>query len=417
VNSMSKALRLIFIFFLLDFFSFIAQEGFPVGPNSDRGQSQQLEIGQEEKEANRLQPPDRIMDAIGVKPGMVIGEVGAGRGRFTVHLATRVGGEGKVYANDIDADALAFLRDRSVRQARAQTDSSVLTRREATRIDVPNSPGLQTLTGPYFGQKPPGMTPEIFAPGIVSKEGDQGELNISPDLSEIIYWERKPPDNLHTIVRIVRDKGRWKAPEIFLFSRDYINNEPSLSPDGKKLFFVSNRPKSANGAPEQTPDIWFVEKAEGKWGEPMNMGAPVNTDGVEVQPFMSAEPSFYFCKPPAEIYCSKLSAGQWQEPVKLSQKINRGRVSSPRVSPDTTYLVFHSNNPGGFGSYDLYISFKDPSGDWMESKNMGPIINTAHDEGDATFSPDGKFIFFSRDGDIYWVAAKIIEELRPKHHE
>jgi hypothetical protein len=97
--------------------------------------------------------------------------------------------------------------------------------------------GISRLAGPYLGQKPPGMTPEIFAPGVVSREGDQGELNVSPDMNEIIYWERKPPDNLNTIVRIIRDGEQWKAPEILPFSKDYINNEPSLSPDGKYIFF------------------------------------------------------------------------------------------------------------------------------------------------------------------------------------
>jgi SAM-dependent methyltransferase len=67
--------------------------------------------GREENWKNR-QPPDRIMDAIGLKPGMVIGEVGAGRGRFTVHLAKRVGEAGKIYANDIDKTSLEYLRDR-----------------------------------------------------------------------------------------------------------------------------------------------------------------------------------------------------------------------------------------------------------------------------------------------------------------
>jgi len=56
------------------------------------------------------------MDAIGVKPGMVIGELGAGPGRCTVHLAARVGAAAKVYANDIDTAALAFLRERCVRE-------------------------------------------------------------------------------------------------------------------------------------------------------------------------------------------------------------------------------------------------------------------------------------------------------------
>ena len=68
-----------------------------------------------EKRINELQPPDKVMEAIGVKPGMVIGEIGAGRGRYTVHLADKVGPAGKVYANDIDAGSLAYLRERCQR--------------------------------------------------------------------------------------------------------------------------------------------------------------------------------------------------------------------------------------------------------------------------------------------------------------
>ena len=61
------------------------------------------------------QPPDKVMDAVGVKPGMVIGEVGAGRGRYTVYLARRVGETGKILANDIDKRSLDYLRDRCER--------------------------------------------------------------------------------------------------------------------------------------------------------------------------------------------------------------------------------------------------------------------------------------------------------------
>jgi len=65
-----------------------------------------------EERLNRLQPPGKIIDAIGLKAGMVIGEVGAGWGRFTVHLARRVGNNGIVYANDIDKEALGLLEQR-----------------------------------------------------------------------------------------------------------------------------------------------------------------------------------------------------------------------------------------------------------------------------------------------------------------
>jgi len=68
-----------------------------------------------EKRLNDAQPPDLVMESIGVQPGMVVGEIGAGRGRYTVHLARKVGGAGKVYANDIDSGSLAYLRIRCQR--------------------------------------------------------------------------------------------------------------------------------------------------------------------------------------------------------------------------------------------------------------------------------------------------------------
>lgn len=68
-----------------------------------------------EGRTNERQPPDKIMAAIGVRAGMVIGEVGTGQGRFTVHLARKVGESGKIYANDIDESSLEHLRDRAKR--------------------------------------------------------------------------------------------------------------------------------------------------------------------------------------------------------------------------------------------------------------------------------------------------------------
>jgi precorrin-6B methylase 2 len=65
-----------------------------------------------EARLNRLQPPAQVMDVIGVRPGMVVAEIGAGRGRYAVQLAVRVGPDGKVYAEDIDAEALEHLRQR-----------------------------------------------------------------------------------------------------------------------------------------------------------------------------------------------------------------------------------------------------------------------------------------------------------------
>jgi ubiquinone/menaquinone biosynthesis C-methylase UbiE len=75
-------------------------------------QQQKITVEEWEKRLNKLQPPREIMDAIGVKLGMVIGEIGAGTGRMTVWLADRVGHEGKIYANDINRQALDHLEHR-----------------------------------------------------------------------------------------------------------------------------------------------------------------------------------------------------------------------------------------------------------------------------------------------------------------
>ena len=70
------------------------------------------EVEKNEVQFRQFQPPDRIMDAIGLKPGMVVGDVGAGAGRFAVPMARRVGATGRVYANDIDEAALSLIRER-----------------------------------------------------------------------------------------------------------------------------------------------------------------------------------------------------------------------------------------------------------------------------------------------------------------
>lgn len=70
-----------------------------------------------ENRHNAYQPPEEVMDSLGVKPGMVIAEIGAGRGRYVVHMARRVGTTGKIYANDIDKKSLDYLDYRCQRDS------------------------------------------------------------------------------------------------------------------------------------------------------------------------------------------------------------------------------------------------------------------------------------------------------------
>ncbi len=101
---MKKALLKNLVIFLIVLFA---------AANSAEGAQQKKDFTEEnEVRLKRLQPPEKIMDAIGLKPGMVIGDIGAGWGRFAVWFADRVGETGKVYANDIDTGALTRLAKR-----------------------------------------------------------------------------------------------------------------------------------------------------------------------------------------------------------------------------------------------------------------------------------------------------------------
>jgi Tol biopolymer transport system component len=276
------------------------------------------------------------------------------------------------------------------------------------------------LTGPYLGQKPPGLAPEVFAPGVVSKDGDQGRLFIAGDGSEIIYWEREPGGRMR-IISILHKERVWSEPEVLPFSERYINNEPCLAPDGKRMFFVSNRPRSGTGEGEKFPDIWVAEKTAGTWGAPQNLGDPVNRLEIVVQPFYTVDDKLYFGGQAADgssrgLYVSHYGGGAFAEPEMLDSGLF-GMASGPCVSPDGQVLIVHDRRDGGFGNWDLYASFKDEAGRWGGLVNLGPEINTEAAEAGASFSPDGEYLFFSRAGDIYWVSAEILERPRPNRKD
>lgn len=278
------------------------------------------------------------------------------------------------------------------------------------------------LSGPFLGQQPPGMTPKIFAPGIVSTDGQQSKLRLTPDGREIIFSSmRMPPGpgsdpaarEIRFLSARMRDDGTWNAPAVLPFSLEYVNEEPCLSPDGQRLYFVSNRPRTGSAEPERAPDIWAVDRRGDGWCEPFNLGEPVNSDGVEVQPHFGSDGLLYFCRPDG-IYCSALEAGKFRTPAKLDEKIFPGRWSGICLSPDGRALLLHGKREGGLGGWDLYVSLRNEGGGWSRPQNLGEPVNSPAAEGNATFSPDGKYLFFTRDGDIYWVSAGVVAGLRPR---
>lgn len=87
----------------------------------------------------------------------------------------------------------------------------------------------------------------------------------------------------------------------------------------------------------------------------------------------------------------------------------------PFIDPDEGFLIFESNRPGGVGSLDLYIAFRDADDTWSKAVNIGKPVNTPGYERFAGISPGGKYMFYTGSGpDIYWLDAAFIKTLRPK---
>ena len=121
------------------------------------------------------------------------------------------------------------------------------------------------LKGPYLGQKPPGMKPEIFAPGIISTGHDERIACFTPDGRELYYMLWGAP--IGVLLHMKEENGRWTKPEVMPFSGMY-NGEYTLSPDGRKIVFCTDRPLGGKGKPLNDFYTWIVEKEGGAWGEP-----------------------------------------------------------------------------------------------------------------------------------------------------
>ena len=274
-----------------------------------------------------------------------------------------------------------------------------------------------TSASPSLGQKPPGMTPEVFAPGVVSRDGIQVKLTMSADGSQILYTERDPATTAVSFIIRHRKGDSWSEPVVLPLAQDYMDLEPSLCPDGKTIFFTSIRPPSGKGEPEKLPDIWMTEKTEDQWGSPVHLGPPVNTGAadIEAHPFIGPDGALYFLRQVEKtrhLVRAARRGGGFDEPqaLLLKEDLFAEQFSGPCLSPDGRILLMHSRKPGGFGNWDLYVAFKDESGGWSEFKNLGPVINTDKQEAHPSFSPDGRSLFFDRDGDILWISAKILYE-------
>jgi Tol biopolymer transport system component len=273
------------------------------------------------------------------------------------------------------------------------------------------------LKGEYLGQKPPGIKPEVFAPGIVSTT--QGEFNaaFSPDGKEF-YFSVNEPSGRETMKFMTRKDNQWTPPQAVPFVSPQNDCDPLFSFDGQRLYFISTRPKKEKAGSSDW-NIWYVERTDADWSEPINIGPPVNSDVDEYYVSLTKDGTIYFSSNRAgglgsfDIYRSRFVDGHYAKPENLGASINTKYLEhDPFIAPDESYILFTSvDRPEGFGTGDLYISSRRKDGTWTKSKNMGKAFNTSGYDFCPIVSPDGKYFFFTRRGDIYWVSVEAIQKL------
>jgi len=271
----------------------------------------------------------------------------------------------------------------------------------------------------YLNEVPSGTTPKVFASGKVSTENEfEFGAVFSNDMSEFYYGVEI---NGKAETRMMKfENGSWSQPVKILFHEVYSYNDPFLTPDDKKLFFISNRSLTGTGPPKDY-DIWYIERQAGKWSQPKNAGRNINSDKNEYYISFTKTGKLYFSsntqdnegKNNYDIYSSDMKNGEFQPSIKLGPGINTAAYEADIfVAPDESYVVFSANRPDGLGSGDLYVSFRKQDGTWAASKNLGKTINTETDDFCPYVSPDGKYLFYASRGDVYWVSADVLMKLR-----
>jgi len=158
-----------------------------------------------------------------------------------------------------------------------------------------SAPVEWNLVGEYLGQQPPGSEVELFAPGYISTSMSEANSVFSPDGSEFFFAVWPGPGHDVTVFSTHVEDGRWTIPEVPDFLRGVSAIDVAMTADGQRFFFCSNRSRTPGGPTEDNFDIWYVDReSDGHWGEPINPGEPLNSDRADYCPMLSPDGRYLF---------------------------------------------------------------------------------------------------------------------------
>ena len=247
---------------------------------------------------------------------------------------------------------------------------------------------------------------------------------LSFDGSQLLFTRKMPAENGYykeSLFVSQWDGTQWGDSQRLAFTDFPEDIDPGaafISADGKKLYLTG-----CGWGRDAGCDLYVAEWNEKGWSMPRRLQEGVNTSSWESQPCVSADgKELYFVSRRngnADIYCAKRNADRsWGEPQNLGAPINtKGSEMAPFLHPDGKTLYFSSDKHIGMGGFDLFMSRRGEDGQWQEPVNLGFPINTSGDEINFFVAADGKTAFISsqREGgrggyDIY--TFELPEEIR-----
>jgi hypothetical protein len=252
---------------------------------------------------------------------------------------------------------------------------------------------------------PPAANPRIFAEGIVSTPDDEFGGSFSPDGKTMLYCKSIPRSQFYVILETRWKDGLWTPPQVAPFSGRWRDSDPVFSRDGSRVYFASDRP--VDGSDRHNYDIWSVaRRGNGSWGEPENVGAPINSDRNEDFISFAGNGTAYFTSAregsagPLDVWRAKLdpATGTYGTPENLGPTINRKEwmnIESWIADDESFLLVGAFGHTDGPGNSDIFVSYRKPDGSFGDLVPLGPKVNTSAREYSPRISLDGKSFFFT----------------------
>ena len=235
---------------------------------------------------------------------------------------------------------------------------------------------------------------QAWKPANISSPRFESHPAFDPKTGDL-YFVRSTPQfqGWRILVSHCTDQG-WSQPEKWSLAGDGVEADPFFTDGGNSMYFISTR--SVNGVKRTNLDIFRIDRANGKWGEPQQLPEPVNSAGAEWFPRPSKDGWLYFGsdrpggKGATDIYRAKRMADDTWSIENLGDAINTaGDEYEPLPSPDGTSMIIMADG-------DLYESHLTDAG-WSLRTKLAPEINQPNMKVGALFSPSGKSLLFARD--------------------